>query len=265
MLPESPRWLIDRDRHEEALEVLAAVNAHGDTEAPLVRLQYREIRDTIAFEKSRQLSLAQSFVAKGNRKRLAITATFSIVVMLSGTNIVTYYFGTMLSQAGIDDATKQLEINIILTSWTLVVSLLGAWYVDSVSRKTLCAISLAGQIVTFYLLAGLTALYGTSDNKSGIYASIAMIFLYNASYGVGVTPLTVVYPPEVLSYDIRGKEWRSYFDLAQAGKLTKKTKKNKKKQPLAWPCTLSRPSCPACWSPWPSHLRSMPSAGRRIS
>ncbi|EPE03315.1 hexose transporter [Ophiostoma piceae UAMH 11346] len=203
LLPESPRWLIDQDRHEEALEVLAATNAHGDTDAPIARLQYQEIRDTIAFEKSRELSLIQSFVAPGNRKRLLITATFSLIVMLPGTNIVTFYFGTMLSQAGIEDPTKQLQINIILTSWTLVISLLGAWFADAIPRKTLCAISLAGQIVTFYILAGLTAVYGTSSEKSGIYGSIAMIFLYNAAYGYGITPLTVIYPPEVLSYEIR--------------------------------------------------------------
>ncbi|KIX07598.1 uncharacterized protein Z518_02251 [Rhinocladiella mackenziei CBS 650.93] len=203
-LPESPRWLINHDRHDEALEILAAANAHGDKDAPIVLLQYREISDTIAWEKSQHLSFRQSFTTKGNRKRLLITATFSVIVMLPGTNIITFYFGDMLTQAGIDDPTTQLEINIILTSWTLVVSLLGAWFADSLGRKTLCAISLVGQIVTFYILAGLTALYGESTYKSGIYATIAMIFLYNAAYAYGITPLTVLYPPEVLSFSIRG-------------------------------------------------------------
>lgn len=108
------------------------------------------------------------------------------------------------TQAGIDDPTTQLQINIILTSWTLVVSLLAAWFADSIGRKMLCSISLIGQIITFYILAGLTALYGESDNKSGIYGTIAFIFLYNASYAYGITPLTVIYPPEVLSLEIRG-------------------------------------------------------------
>jgi hypothetical protein len=202
-LPESPRFLIDQDRHDEALEVLAAINANGDKESPVVLVQYREISDTIAWEKSQQLSWKQAFNTKSNRKRMIITATFSIIVMLPGTNIITFYFGDMLSQAGITNPTTQLEINIILTSWTLVVSLAGAWFADSLGRKTLCAISLAGQIVTFYILAGLTALYGESSNKSGIYGTIAMIFLYNASYAYGITPLTVLYPPEVLSYSLR--------------------------------------------------------------
>ena len=46
-------------------------------------------------------------------------------------------------------------------------------------------------------------MYGESGNKSGVYGTIAMIFIYNATYAWGITPLTVLYPPEVLSFDIR--------------------------------------------------------------
>ena len=35
-VPESPRWLVNQDRHAEALEVLAIVNAGGDKDDPLV-------------------------------------------------------------------------------------------------------------------------------------------------------------------------------------------------------------------------------------
>ena len=53
------------------------------------------------------------------------------------------------------------------------------------------------------MLAGLTATFGESNDKSGIYGTIASIFLYQAAYHYGVTPLTVLYPPEVLSLECR--------------------------------------------------------------
>ena len=34
-VPESPRWLIRKDRNEEALEILAIANAGGDEKGPL--------------------------------------------------------------------------------------------------------------------------------------------------------------------------------------------------------------------------------------
>ncbi|KAF2705057.1 general substrate transporter [Pleomassaria siparia CBS 279.74] len=202
-VPESPRWLISKGRNEEALEILAIANAEGRTDDPVVLVQYKEITDTLRWEKERQLSLVQAITLKANRKRLIIAATFAMIVMLPGTNIVTFYFGDMLSSAGISSPKTQLEINIILTSWSLVIAVVGSIYADKVGRKTLCVAALVGGIISLYALAGLTATYGTSGNKSGVYGTIAMIFLYNASYSWGITPLTVLYPPEVLSFDIR--------------------------------------------------------------
>ena len=198
-VPESPRYLISRDRHDEALDVLSIIN---DTEEE-VQVQYREIVDTLNIEKERNVNVAKALISKSNRRRLLITTTFSAITMLPGTNIVTFYFGDMMSNAGIEDPTTQLQINIVLTSWTLVVAIVASWFADKVGRKTLCSGSLIGQIVTLFLLGGLTKLYGTSTYAPGVYGTLSIIFLYNAAYAWGITPLTVLYPPEVLSFDIR--------------------------------------------------------------
>lgn len=185
------------------MQILAIANANGDIHNPIVQVQFKEIEDTIRFEQKREAFAYKALIHPSNRKRMLITATFPIFVMLPGTNIVQFYFGDMLSSAGIQSPTTQLQINIILTAFTFLVALVGSWYADKVSRKTLCAGSLAGGAISLYILAGLTAKYGQSGNQSGVYGTIAMIFLYNATYAWGITPLTVLYPPEVLSFDIR--------------------------------------------------------------
>ncbi|KAK2066668.1 hypothetical protein P8C59_000462 [Phyllachora maydis] len=50
-MPEFPRWLLDQGSGQNALQVLARVNASGDTRDDLVRLQYCEICDTIRYER----------------------------------------------------------------------------------------------------------------------------------------------------------------------------------------------------------------------
>jgi hypothetical protein len=46
--------------------------------------------------------------------------------------------------------------------------------------------------------------FSTSEQLSGIYGTVASIFLFMGSYSVGITPVTQLYPPEVLSYPMRG-------------------------------------------------------------
>jgi hypothetical protein len=49
---ESPQWLVYQDRHQEAKEVLAATHADGHLDDPVVLGQYKEIVDTIQYEKN---------------------------------------------------------------------------------------------------------------------------------------------------------------------------------------------------------------------
>lgn len=51
-MPESPRWLVDVGRGDDALTVLARINSGGDEEDERVRLQFIEIVDTIGYEVS---------------------------------------------------------------------------------------------------------------------------------------------------------------------------------------------------------------------
>jgi hypothetical protein len=73
-VPESPRWLVDKGRNDEALNMLAHYHAGGDVSNPTVQFEYREIRDTITIEKevTKESSYLDFFRTKGNRWRLAI-------------------------------------------------------------------------------------------------------------------------------------------------------------------------------------------------
>jgi hypothetical protein len=92
---------------------------------------------------------------------------------------------------------------------------------ERVGRKPLAIFSTALLIVFIFMFGGLTAgkllprlfsskyrltfrpAFGTSTNTAGIYGTIAAIFLFQGSYSIAWTPLTMTYPAEVLNFSIR--------------------------------------------------------------
>ena len=89
-LPESPRWLAYNDRQEEALDILAQINGKSKDDIA-VQVQYREIVDSMEYEKAegRSLGFREAVRTKPNRKRLLLALSVAPLAMLTGSNIIT--------------------------------------------------------------------------------------------------------------------------------------------------------------------------------
>jgi len=74
-MPESPRWLMDKDRHDEALQVFTHYHGEGNVDDEFVQLEYAEVKATIELEKQMGKSGWLDFLrTPGNRKRIGIIA-----------------------------------------------------------------------------------------------------------------------------------------------------------------------------------------------
>jgi hypothetical protein len=51
-LPESPRYLISKDRQEEALQVMAKYHANGNSHDEVIMFEFAEIKEALKEEKS---------------------------------------------------------------------------------------------------------------------------------------------------------------------------------------------------------------------
>ncbi|KAK2036167.1 sugar transporter [Colletotrichum somersetense] len=206
-LPESPRWLVSKGLHDQAWAVLSVTN--GGTakleNAERIRIQFREICDTLEFERTPEakMSLSQIIHNPGAKKRLIITCSCAFMSYLGGNLIVSYYLGQMLNNAGIRDTTTQLQINVVLNAWCLVISLIGVAVTNKLGMKFSVLMSTGLAAIALFIVGGLTKLYGTSTYTPGVYATVAMIFIFMGTYSLGWTPVLYLVPAQVLNFRMR--------------------------------------------------------------
>lgn len=83
-VPESPRWLIAKDRHDDALQILAKYHANGNENDVTVQFEYAEIRETLRLEflYKKTSSYFDFFKTEGNRYRLGLIISLGKYVIL---------------------------------------------------------------------------------------------------------------------------------------------------------------------------------------
>lgn len=85
-LPESPRWLVEQGRIEQATAVLVKYHADGDASDPIVELELAEIMEAI--EVDRKINQNVSFLTmvknKANRSRTMIIIAVGFFSQWSG-------------------------------------------------------------------------------------------------------------------------------------------------------------------------------------
>ena len=113
-VPESPRWLIFKNKHEKALEMLAYYHGGGDISNPTVQYEYREISETIHIEKMmhKQSSYMDFFKTTGNRWRLAILVSLGIISQYSGNALLSNYINLIYEGAGVTSQTQKLAVSL---------------------------------------------------------------------------------------------------------------------------------------------------------
>jgi MFS family permease len=89
-MPESPRWLISKGRHEEARETLAIVYGHNDVKSTEAEAVYTEIENVLRKEDQMYPGnpWKELVSSKPNLRRLWVVATFGIMIELLGNFVI---------------------------------------------------------------------------------------------------------------------------------------------------------------------------------
>ncbi|KAK1139870.1 hypothetical protein N8T08_011115 [Aspergillus melleus] len=210
LLPESPRWLIEKGRTEKGRAVLARLHLNRDqSNADLVELEFAEISESITEEQRRGVrSWRQLLCTRATwRRRVLLACGLQAFTQCSGTNVIQNYNPGLYKTLGLKDPTPLMIQGIwgaLAQFWNCVFML----FIDRVPRRKLLIPSLLGMGVTMCVEAALAqANNGFADpsaNPNAVRAAIAMFFVFSFFF-TSIGLISWIYQSEIFPTAIRAR------------------------------------------------------------
>lgn len=191
-IPNSPRWLIMKERYADAKKVLARVTENDEE----LEKEFNEIKDSITSDKGR---VKVSVFSKSMRKILIIGIVLSVLQQVTGINAILYYGAEIFSNAlgyGPEDALQQ---QLLLGAVNLVFTFVAISQVDKWGRKPLLIVGSIGMFVGIGILG--TSIY---LDQLGLISLFGML-LFIASFALSMGPVTWVILSEMFPNKIRSQ------------------------------------------------------------
>ncbi|KAL3419218.1 hypothetical protein PVAG01_09440 [Phlyctema vagabunda] len=197
-LPESPRWLLTKDRHEDGLKVIAAIYGLETTDEE-TKLQKTIIMDSIAASGHAGGNTPFSALFTGGKtqhfRRMLLGSSSQLFQQIGGCNAVIYYFPILFQDAiGTSHNLALLlgGVNMIVYSAFATVS----WFIiERAGRRKLFLWGTVGQCLSMLLVFACLIPQG-GKGPSAVGAGVGL-FTYIAAFGATWLPLPWLYPAEI--------------------------------------------------------------------
>ncbi|KAJ7133994.1 general substrate transporter [Mycena crocata] len=236
LFPESPRWLFDHGREDQALEVLADLHAGGDKTAELVLLEYEEIRAQVTFERTEGVKSYRDLLKPGMPRRVFLGCALQMWSQLSGMNVMMYYIIYVFQGAGLTGRRGNLIADSVQYVLNVVATVPAIIYIDKWGRRPMLLAGTLAMGFFLFLVGGLQGRFGEwgtvdgsrvwviTDQDAATRAIIVCSYLFVCSFAVTMGPVSWTYPAELFPTKVRGKavslatsaNWVFNFALAWA-------------------------------------------------
>ena len=187
---KSPRWLVQKDRIEEAKLVIEAIGSEEDSQSLI-----KQIQNTLSIEASYK---TENLFNKTNFKFIMLGIAVGLFSQFTGIAIVMYYATDIFRSAGFstDSAIGQ---TVVLGLTNLIFTIIAMLLIDKIGRKKLLLTGMLGMSV-FLGLFSYSFLGGNLGNMINLILLVGFVAFFASSMGAVVFVLLAeIFPNSIRS------------------------------------------------------------------
>lgn len=188
-IPESPKWLIQAGREEEARKTLARIGG-GEYAAA----EISAVREVLSQEEGSFRELFSS----AYRLPLTIAVFIMLASQFSGINVVMYY-STDIFKAATGDANAAFKSSVWIGLVNLVATFVAITFVDKAGRKPLLLLGNAVQVIG---LVTVGYIYSTNPHSTRLLWGV---ITYTAAFAMAMGPIPWILCSEIFPAKLRGR------------------------------------------------------------
>jgi sugar porter (SP) family MFS transporter len=190
LMPESPRWLVEHDREDDARKVLCRARRRDEVDQEL-----DEIREV-----SRESGALRDLLSKAVRPMLVVGLGLAIFQQIVGINTIIYFAPTIFSLAG-DPTSKSIGLTVFVGVTNVVFTIVAVLLLDRVGRRKLLLAGTAGLTVALVALGLFFQVAAIKQHAS--WLALASLIFYIASFAIGLGPVFWLMIAEIFPLRIR--------------------------------------------------------------